>query len=207
VFVPQRSRLEAALAAAELPPAQTMLTESIASGFSSGVERLLEVPGVEVVAGSARGSLVVAAPASALAAHADELLGEVFGPVTVLLRYGSSEELLDALDTLEGSLTATVHSEESDDLGRVLERLSRVAGRVLFDGWPTGVAVTWSQHHGGPWPSTTSQFTSVGATAVRRFLRPIAYQDAPERALPLELREQNPLGIPRRVDGVLILPA
>ncbi|MBP2437631.1 hypothetical protein JOF34_002217 [Microbacterium amylolyticum] len=66
--------------------------------------------------------------------------------------------------------------------------------------------MSWAQHHGGPWPATTSQHTSVGATAVRRFLRPVAYQEAPERLLPAELRESNPLNIPRRVDGALVLP-
>ena len=76
-------------------------------------------------------------------------------------------------------------------------------GRLLFGGWPTGVSVTWSQHHGGPWPATTSVHTSVGATAIRRFLRPLTFQDAPESVLPAELHESNPLGVPRRVDGVL----
>jgi NADP-dependent aldehyde dehydrogenase len=88
----------------------------------------------------------------------------------------------------------------------VLDRLETVAGRVLFDGWPTGVAVNWAQHHGGPWPATTSAHTSVGATAVRRFLRPIAYQSAPAGLLPEALRDENPLRIPRRVDGVIVLP-
>ena len=84
--------------------------------------------------------------------------------------------------------------------------LAEVAGRVLFAGWPTGVAVSWAQQHGGPWPSTTSIHTSVGVTSLRRFLRPIAFQDAPDASLPPELREDNPLGIPRRVNGVLELP-
>ncbi|MCU1410081.1 MAG: aldehyde dehydrogenase [Rhodoglobus sp.] len=203
VFVPEGSAFERALAAVDLPAAGAMLTDSIARGFASGVDRLLAVPGVELVSGSADGPLVVAAPLDALEAHAEELLAEVFGPVTVLVRYGSDERLLASLDKLEGSLTATLHAEESDATAELVERLETVAGRLLFAGWPTGVAVTWSQHHGGPWPSTTSQFTSVGATAVRRFLRPIAYQDAPDAALPPALRDGNPLGIPRRVDGVL----
>ena len=105
-----------------------------------------------------------------------------------------------------GSLTATVHAEPGEDLADILAVLTEVAGRVLFAGWPTGVAVSWAQQHGGPWPSTTSIHTSVGVTAIRRFLRPVAYQDAPDAALPAELRESNPLGIPRRVDGVLVVP-
>lgn len=83
--------------------------------------------------------------------------------------------------------------------------LARVAGRVLYNGWPTGVAIAWAQHHGGPWPaSTASVHTSVGATAIRRFLTPLTYQDAPASVLPAELRDGNPLGIPRREDGVLV---
>ena len=79
-----------------------------------------------------------------------------------------------------GSLTATVHAEPGEDLADILAVLTEIAGRVLFAGWPTGVAVSWAQQHGGPWPSTTSIHTSVGVTAMRRFLRPVAYQDAPE---------------------------
>ena len=114
--------------------------------------------------------------------------------------------MAEALDDLEGSLTATLHAAPGEPVDDLLPRLEAIAGRVLFAGWPTGVAVTWSQHHGGPWPATTSQHTSVGATAVRRFLRPIVYQDAPDAVLPPALREANPLGIPRRVDGRLVAP-
>jgi NADP-dependent aldehyde dehydrogenase len=131
------------------------------------------------------------------------LTSEVFGPLTVLVRYANDEQLHAALDRLGGSLTATLHAEAGGDGADVLPRLEEIAGRVLFSGWPTGVAVNWSQHHGGPWPATTSQHSSVGASAVRRFLRPIAYQDAPDSSLPPELQEANPLGIPRRVDGRL----
>jgi len=204
VFVPEGSTVERELASAELPGARPMLTGPITDGFAAGSRRLLGVPGVELVAGSAAGgALVVAASLETFDAHTEALLAEVFGPLTLLVRYGSDARLLAALDRLEGSLTATLHAEGTDDTEAILARLERTSGRVLFAGWPTGVAVTWAQHHGGPWPSTTSQFTSVGATAVRRFLRPIAYQDAPQRSLPLALRDGNPLGIPRRLDGVL----
>jgi NADP-dependent aldehyde dehydrogenase len=79
------------------------------------------------------------------------------------------------------------------------------AGRFLYDGYPTGVAVSWAQHHGGPWPSTNTQYTSVGMTAIRRFLRPVTWQDAPAELLPEELRDVG-ADVPRRVDGVLRLP-
>ena len=110
-----------------------------------------------------------------------------------------------ALAKVPGSLTATVHSQPGEDISVLVEQLSELAGRVLFAGWPTGVAVNWAQQHGGPYPATTSLFTSVGATAVRRFQRPVAYQDAPESILHPALHESNPLGVPRRVDGVLQL--
>ncbi|OSC62945.1 hypothetical protein B5181_23445, partial [Streptomyces sp. 4F] len=78
-----------------------------------------------------------------------------------------------------------------------------LAGRVLVNGWPTGVAVAAAQHHGGPYPATTSTSTSVGGTAIERWLRPVAYQGVPEALLPAELRDGNPLGLPRRFNGVL----
>jgi NADP-dependent aldehyde dehydrogenase len=141
-----------------------------------------------------------------LGANAEVLFEEVFGPVTVLVDYDEPGQVVDALGHLEGSLTATLHAEDGEHRPDVVAALERIAGRVLFGGWPTGVAVTWSQHHGGPWPATTSQHTSVEATAVRRFLRPIAYEDAPAAVLPPALRDDNPLSIPCRVDGVLQLP-
>ncbi len=85
----------------------------------------------------------------------------------------------------------------------LLAEVTPLAGRVLVDGWPTGVAVAPAQHHGGPYPATTSTSTSVGGTAIVRWLRPVAYQNTPEPLLPPELHDTNPLGLPRRVDGRL----
>jgi NADP-dependent aldehyde dehydrogenase len=131
-----------------------------------------------------------------------ELLEEHFGPVVLLLRHGSREELLAALEQIEGQLTGSVHAQPGEDVADVVTALGERAGRVVFNGFPTGVAVTFGMHHGGPFPATTSPLhTSVGMTAARRFLRPVAFQDAPEDVLPPELREDNPLGIRRRVDG------
>jgi NADP-dependent aldehyde dehydrogenase len=93
--------------------------------------------------------------------------------------------------------------EAPEELTRVLER---TAGRIVFDGYPTGVAVSWAQHHGGPWPATNSLHTSVGATAIRRFLRPVTWQNAPAAVLPAELRD-GAVEVPRRIAGRLVLPA
>jgi NADP-dependent aldehyde dehydrogenase len=207
VFVPEGSALEAALPAHVAVGEPRMLTQAIADGYETGRQRASAIPGVEVIAGggSATAPTVLAADAETLLAH-DELLDEVFGPVTVLVRYRDAAALDAALGMLEGSLTMTLHAEPEEDIAGLVDWAASRAGRVLFGGWPTGVAVSWAQHHGGPWPATNTVFTSVGATAVRRFLRPVTYQDAPASVLPPALRDDNPLGIPRRVDGVLQLP-
>jgi acyl-CoA reductase-like NAD-dependent aldehyde dehydrogenase len=132
------------------------------------------------------------------------LTQEHFGPTALVVEYRDAADLLAALDTVEGSLTATVHAEPGDDfdLAAVLARLREMAGRVIYNGWPTGVAVAWAMNHGGPWPSTTSAaHTSVGATAIRRWLRPVCYQSLPDDLLPEGLRAANPWRLPRRVDG------
>jgi NADP-dependent aldehyde dehydrogenase len=132
---------------------------------------------------------------------------EHFGPAAIVLTYTSLDEAAEALLRAGGQLTATVHAEPSDHaaLAPLVAAATRVAGRVLFNGVPTGVAVTWGMHHGGPYPAASDggMHTSVGMTALRRFLRPVTYQDAPQALLPEALRDGNPLGIWRRVDGVL----
>jgi NADP-dependent aldehyde dehydrogenase len=139
------------------------------------------------------------APASAAGGA---LLEEHFGPVVLLLRHGSRQELVAALEQIDGQLTGSLHAEPGEDVAEVVAALEERAGRVIFNGFPTGVAVTFGMHHGGPFPAATSPLhTSVGMTAARRFTRPVAFQDAPEDVLPPELREDNPLGIRRRVDG------
>ena len=215
VFIPAGTTIAADLAeASKDKPALPMLTGRIAEAYPGGLHSFAAVPGVEVVSGSVDQDAAAngAAPVifSTTAAHVldrpEELLEECFGPTTILIEYTNQAELAEVLAKVPGSLTATVHAEPGEDVAAVVEQLAGLAGRVLFDGWPTGVAVNWAQQHGGPYPATTSLFTSVGATAVRRFQRPVAYQDAPESVLHPALQDANPLGIPRRVDGKLVLP-
>ncbi|MFE7422180.1 aldehyde dehydrogenase (NADP(+)) [Rhodococcus sp. NPDC057529] len=135
------------------------------------------------------------------------IVHEVFGPVAVIARYNpekTQEAAAQVFDTFPSSLTATLHvTDDESTLVAALTTLAATrAGRIVFDGFPTGVAVSWAQTHGGPWPSTNSLHTSVGATAIRRFVRPITYQNAPEAVLPEELRDSY-TGIPRRIDGEL----
>jgi NADP-dependent aldehyde dehydrogenase len=210
VFVPageDGQRLVVALAeAAAKVPGGPMLTPSIRDAFLAGAAARAALPGVRVPL-SATGETaphVIVASASALD---DLLLEECFGPLVVVVEYGDEDELFAALSRVPGSLTASVHCGASEGApgsfaDRVAQRVTGQAGRILFNGYPTGVAVTWAQHHGGPYPATTfPHHTSVGTTAIRRFLRPVTYQDAPDGLLPAELREDNPLGLPRRVDG------
>jgi NADP-dependent aldehyde dehydrogenase len=195
-----------------------MLTDGIRQAFRSGLTEREALPGVRVVASGADGdgdgdertvsARLLAAPAALLsdAAAAELLLDECFGPVTVLVSYDDEAQLLSALDRLPGSLTGTVHAgAEGDDVAaQAGARLRDRVGRVVWNGYPTGVAVTWAMQHGGPYPSATeSATTSVGTAAMQRFLRPVTYQGTPSGLLPEALRDDNPLGLPRRVDGRL----
>jgi NADP-dependent aldehyde dehydrogenase len=184
--------------------------------FVAGVAERAALPDVDSpVTPGAGGEHTVSAgfltvPASRLAAEGehDLLLEECFGPVTVVARYEDEAEVKSVLSRLPGNLTATVQLSEEEAAGQgrgaeILAELTPLAGRVLVNGWPTGVAVAPAQHHGGPYPATTSTSTSVGGTAIERWMRPVAYQNAPEALLPAELRDDNPLGLPRRFNGRL----
>jgi 2,5-dioxopentanoate dehydrogenase len=131
---------------------------------------------------------------------------EIFGPSTLLVNWNDRKELLAAAESLEGHLTATILGTEADlaDNQDLIAILERKVGRLLFNGFPTGVEVSHAMVHGGPYPATSdSRFTSVGAQAILRFARPRCYQGFPQEALPEALRDENSLGIWRLVDGVL----
>ncbi|MFA9429905.1 aldehyde dehydrogenase (NADP(+)) [Egicoccus sp. AB-alg2] len=135
----------------------------------------------------------------------DHLREEHFGPASIVVRYDEGR-LPEVVPTLEGQLTVTLQAEPEDvaDLVDLRADLMEIAGRVLFNGFPTGVSVTAAQHHGGPFPAASDpRFTSVGTKAIDRFLRPVTFQDVPDPLLPDELKEANPLNVPRRVDGRL----
>ncbi|MDA8291945.1 MAG: aldehyde dehydrogenase (NADP(+)) [Actinomycetota bacterium] len=200
-------RLDAAVRASARA---TMLTSRISEAFARGTARL-EAAGATVRArgaseGGGTGALVLEADGAALSGAVVE---ECFGPVTVVVRYETVAQLRDLLRSLPGALTATVHGEpeEASSLLGLLDDLAGRVGRVIWNGFPTGVAVAWAMHHGGPWPAATDPLhTSVGASAIRRFLRPVAYQDVPDELLPPELLDAPPSdhSVPRRVDGELV---
>ncbi|MEV0283973.1 aldehyde dehydrogenase (NADP(+)) [Kribbella sp. NPDC050820] len=196
----QEQLTEATGGVAEAP----MLNDRIKDGFASGLDRLQKVEGVRVWASG--GATLLQTTVAELLSRRDEILEECFGPVSIVVEYDGPDELKAAVEAFEGNLTATLHAESSDTelAGELLPLLSARAGRVLWNGWPTGVAVSWAQHHGGPVPSTVGSIhTSVGVTAARRFQRPVAYQDAPDAVLPAVLKDSNPAGISRRVNGTV----
>jgi NADP-dependent aldehyde dehydrogenase len=190
--------------------AQVLLNDRISGSFDEIRTRLTSVDGVEVAGlGRADAAGFAAAPTVLTIDAANltpEVTEEAFGPLIVVARYDGLDDVVRALDAVPDSLTATVHSEseEATAVDALVRELAPRAGRIVFDGYPTGVRVSWGQHHGGTWPATNSQHTSVGVSAIRRFLRPIAYQDAPEHVLPEELRDGY-RRIPRRIDGRLVL--
>ncbi|QJE02083.1 aldehyde dehydrogenase (NADP(+)) [Massilia forsythiae] len=192
--------------------AGTMLTAGIHKAYTDAIERRTGVAGLELVArGTAEGqghaaqaALYQCDAATYLATPALE--EEIFGPASVLISCRDEAEIVAVARHLEGQLTATVHATGADHgiAAALLPTLERKAGRILFNGWPTGVEVSHAMVHGGPFPATSdSRSTSVGATAIERFLRPVCYQDVPADLLPEALRDGNPLGLARVVDGTL----
>ncbi|SDD37617.1 aldehyde dehydrogenase family protein [Glycomyces harbinensis] len=211
VFLPEGHGLAEAVAAASAAIAEhRMLNPRIAAGYAQRREAVLGAKGVRVLApgevrtdedGQAWVTPTIAAVAlDDLRAGGDTLLPECFGPLAILVDVPDGERYADLLEELfEGNLTVTVHRAEGDDVARLVRAAARRAGRVLFDGWPTGVAVTPAMQHGGPWPATTSGGTSVGTAAIGRFVQAVAYQNAPEALLPPPLRDDNPWGVPQRI--------
>jgi NADP-dependent aldehyde dehydrogenase len=187
---------------------QTMLSPSIASAWRTGVEtRDAEA---EVLARGTDGDGPYApAPvihAADLAAFegSEVLQEEIFGAASLVVRYDDAAELVEAASRLEGQLTATLQLTAADHelAAALLPVLERKAGRILANGWPTGVEVGHAMVHGGPFPATSdSRSTSVGTLAIERFLRPVAYQNIPDELLPAALRDANPWQLPRLVEG------
>lgn len=194
LFVPADSGLVALLQTAEYPGAAMLLNDRIQSGYVEELTRLLDHADVApLVRGSdATPPTPTLALTSIESVLADPgLISEVFGPASLIVTYDDEADLLAVAEALDGQLTATVHGSDDDAIAPALIRaLADKAGRVLWNQWPTGVTVTWAQQHGGPYPATTSPTsTSVGWTAIFRFLRPVAYQGLPDHLLPAALRD------------------
>ncbi|MEK0448531.1 MAG: hypothetical protein RL088_799 [Verrucomicrobiota bacterium] len=192
----------------------TMLNRAICDSFFSGVDRVQSVKGVTVLAEAVADADPAKTQGEPVAFTTDaetfilnhELREEIFGPFTLLVVARTVTELLAAARALRGQLTATIHAAGSDlaDFADLVSALERRSGRVVVNAFPTGVEVCPSMQHGGPYPSSTdSRFTSVGTAAILRWARPVSWQGFPADALPVELRDENPRGIMRTVNGIL----
>jgi NADP-dependent aldehyde dehydrogenase len=187
-----------------------MLSAPIAAAYEDGLARLRGLgarPRAEGPAGEAdsSGRAALLEVDAGVALEEPRLLSEVFGPSTLIVRYGGQDELLRLAESLEGQLTASVHGAGEDLAAHapLVRLLSRKAGRLVFDQFPTGVEVNHAMVHGGPVPATSDgRSTSVGTRAIERWSRPVAYQNCAQEALPEELQDGNPRGIWRLVDGV-----
>ncbi|MEU5957188.1 aldehyde dehydrogenase (NADP(+)) [Streptomyces sp. NPDC047525] len=203
--------VEAASAAVSGHTAAPMLSTGIRDGYERGLARAEAVDGVVVRGrGTDDPAVTTAGRAAVLVTDAatfldhPELRDEVFGPAALVVRVPAGPGLETVARALDGQLTATVHAVDADreQAANLLDILELKAGRVLFNGWPTGVEVGHAVIHGGPYPSTTAPATtSVGTGAIARFLRPVSYQNVPAELLPPELGDDNPLHLWRRVDG------
>jgi NADP-dependent aldehyde dehydrogenase len=215
VFLPQQAETEAFVeelrgmisSSAEF----NLLTPGIAANFRKAISARQSSKVVDVRTGADTAGKCLASAAlmevdiRVLLKH--PYLGEeVFGPTTSIIRYGEREAMIEAAEALDGHLTATLLGSEEDlaENRDLIAILDRKAGRVIFNGFPTGVEVSHAMVHGGPYPATSdSRFTSVGSGAIFRFARPVCYQGFPQAMLPEELRDENPLGILRMIDGML----
>jgi 2,5-dioxopentanoate dehydrogenase len=193
---------------------QGMLTYAIAAKYNYAIQQRLAEGYAELIAGanSRTESNCAAGTATVFAIKLSDFLAhpefgeEVFGPTTLLVHYGETNDLLAAAQSLHGHLTATIHGTEEDLAGaqELIRILETKVGRILFNGFPTGVEVCHAMVHGGPFPATSDgRSTSVGTQAILRFVRPVCYQDFPDAALPPELQRANPLGIMRLLNGRL----
>ena len=190
-------------------PAATMLTPGIAKAYQTGVDAIGSHNTVETVARGKPGhncqgqaGLFLTTAADFLAHH--ELQDEIFGAASLVVRCPDLETVTTVVDHLEGQLTAAIHIVEADhpEARKLIPHLERKVGRILVNGFGTGVEVAHAMVHGGPYPSTADgRSTSVGSMAIDRFLRPVSYQDLPDDLLPDALKQANPLGIERLVDG------
>ena len=186
-------------------PCATMLTTSIADAYRGGVERFASLAGRRAFVEG--GAALFTADAPTFLQH-EELREEVFGPSTLVVECDSRERMLEVARSLEGQLTATIHAAGDDDYQDLVRILETKAGRIVFNGFPTGVEVVAAMVHGGPYPATSDpRTTSVGTRAIERFTRLVAWQNAPDDVLPDELKESNPLAIQRLVDSQYAMPS
>jgi NADP-dependent aldehyde dehydrogenase len=191
---------------------QTMLTEGIAGSWNAGAEALGSAAGVSLVGQGTEGATKNAPAPMIFGTQVRNFVTnhvlheEIFGAASLVIRYSSVEELIEAVNRLEGQLTGTLQLTEEDyaTAAPLIPALEQKVGRIIVNGWPTGVEVGHAMVHGGPFPATSdSRTTSVGSLAINRFLRPVAYQNLPQELLPASLQDENPWHLSRLVNGLI----
>jgi NADP-dependent aldehyde dehydrogenase len=201
--------------AVENAPSATMLHTGIADSYINSLRAMSAIEDVEPFAASTVGAdtdatskglptVLKTSGLNFILQH--QLLEEVFGPYTLLVEAESADEMHKVASILNGQLTATMHASGGDltAFRKLIATLQAKAGRLVLNGFPTGVEVSAAMQHGGPFPATTdSRFTSVGSAAIQRWTRPVCFQNFPDSLLPGALRDTNPLQIMRQVDGKL----
>ncbi|TLM88056.1 aldehyde dehydrogenase (NADP(+)) [Pseudarthrobacter sp. NamE5] len=192
---------------------QTMLTEGIAGSWNQGTQNLGAATGVELIGQGTEGPTKNAPAPTIFGTQVRDFVSnhvlheEIFGAASLVIRYGSVKELLEAATRIEGQLTASLQLTEEDypTAAPLIPVLEQKVGRIIVNGWPTGVEVGHAMVHGGPFPATSdSRTTSVGTLAINRFLRPVAYQNIPQELLPQPLQDTNPWHLNRRINGDFI---
>lgn len=206
--------VESAIQGASGAAPATMLHAGIHHAFEEGVNAMQHMSGLRLAGKSGQEADATKSEAACFVFETDadglrnnpELFEEVFGPVSTIVRCDDASELEEFAAQLDGSLTATIHGTEADleQFAGLVAVLEKKVGRLIFNGFPTGIEVCPSMHHGGPYPAAShSHFTSIGTRCMDRFVRPLCFQGWPDDQLPLELQDANPLGILRQVDGRL----
>jgi 2,5-dioxopentanoate dehydrogenase len=193
-------------------PCATMLTPGIRANFLQNQRKVTSLPDVSLLASSRtaadanknEGRLCVAATTAANFRQQPSLATEAFGPFALIITAETTAELTASIRALDGQLTATLHGDAADfqSAAPLVALLEQKAGRLVINGFPTGVEVSPAMNHGGPYPATSdTRFTSVGTAAILRFARPVCYQGFPDALLPPALQRANPLGLLRLVNG------
>jgi NADP-dependent aldehyde dehydrogenase len=206
IFIPDNqsqflSQMSAHLATLKVGP---LLSSSIASRYSAAIAALAQSPAVQVFSAQTTENGFGVTPTIfvtdwATAQSTPGLLEEHFGPTTVVITANENDYLRIASE-LPGQLTATIHGSASDSYAELLSILSQKAGRVIWNAFPTGVAVTEAMQHGGQWPASSTHTTSVGIDAIYRFMRPVSYQSFAQEVLPAALQDANPWKVEQRIN-------
>jgi 2,5-dioxopentanoate dehydrogenase len=196
------AQVEEYVAAQKVGP---LLNKGIASRFSDSTGKLAKSAGLKVISGVNNADGFGVTPTIFVVDWADvknhhDLLEEHFGPTSVIIR-APFDQFLTVAKAMEGQLTAALHAGATENVSDLVNKLTQLAGRVIWNGFPTAVSVTAAQNHGGQWPASSTHTTSVGLDAIYRFVRPVVYQNFPDNQLPAQLQNANPYGIERVVNG------